>query len=221
MIRLCGFGVSNYYNKLKLLMLEKDIPFAERTIYPWERDEFIHHSPLGKIPYLETEHGGLSETQAILEYLEERYPDLPLLPADPFARAKCRELIQHLELNVEWVVRRLYKEAFFGGVVSDEIKQEVRESLIAGLTAVSRLSTFCPYAFASTFSAADCVAFLHLDFVRQATTTVYGEDLVALNLPAATTYMASIASRPHFKSVLADRAAALAAFQSLGVPYEG
>ena len=35
MITLCGFGVSNYYNKLKLILLEKDIPFQEKLVYPW------------------------------------------------------------------------------------------------------------------------------------------------------------------------------------------
>ena len=40
MVTLCGFGVSNYYNKLKLILLEKDIPFQEKTIYPWQRDLF-------------------------------------------------------------------------------------------------------------------------------------------------------------------------------------
>ena len=69
MITLCGFGVSNYYNKLKLVLLEKQVPFSERLVYPWERDSFIAQSPLGKIPFVETDEGGLSESQAILEYL--------------------------------------------------------------------------------------------------------------------------------------------------------
>jgi glutathione S-transferase len=43
-----------------------------------------------------------------------------MYPATVFARAKCRELIQHLELNSEWVARRLYKESIFGGSVSEE-----------------------------------------------------------------------------------------------------
>jgi glutathione S-transferase len=123
MITLCGFGVSNYYNKLKLVLLEKQVPFQERVVYPWQRASFSQASPLGKIPFIETEHGGLSESQAILEYLEDSYPATPLYPADFFERARCRELSQHLELNAEWVARRLYKEAFFGGTVSDETKR--------------------------------------------------------------------------------------------------
>ena len=138
MIVLCGFAVSNYYNKLKLVLLEKAIPFEERLVYPWQRARFVAASPLGKIPYLETEHGGLSESQAILEYLEDAYPQTPLYPAEAFARAKCRELIQHLEYNAEWVARRLYKECFFGGSVSQETKSEAQEKLAAGLAAITR-----------------------------------------------------------------------------------
>ncbi|MBU4435780.1 MAG: glutathione S-transferase, partial [Alphaproteobacteria bacterium] len=133
MIYLCGFGVSNYYNKLKFVLLEKRIEFEERLSYPWDREAFLSASPLGRIPYIETDQGCLSESQAALEYLEDAFPDIPLYPADAFARAKCRELIQHIELNSEWVARRLYKEAFFGGVVSEETKSEAYQKLALGL----------------------------------------------------------------------------------------
>ncbi len=85
MIVLCGFGVSNYYNKLKLILLEKEVPFRERLVYPWELDSFLQSSPLGKIPFVETERGGLSQSQVILEYLEGRFPEKPLYPTDGFA----------------------------------------------------------------------------------------------------------------------------------------
>ena len=165
MLTLCGFGVSNYYNKLKLVLLEKGVPFEERLVYPWQRDQLHDKSPMGKIPFVETAHGGLSESQVILEYFEERYPERPLYPSDVFQRAKCRELIQHLELNCEWVARRMYKESFFGGSVSNEIKHDARERLSIGLAAVARLSSFSPYIFGSTFTAADCIAYVH--FLRR------------------------------------------------------
>jgi glutathione S-transferase len=221
MIVLCGFAVSNYYNKLKLSMLEKGVPFTERLVYPWERANFLHASPLGRIPFIETEHGGLSETQAIVEYLEDEFSDRPLYPAAPFARAKCRELMQHLDLNVEWVVRRLYREAFFGGVVSDETKSEVRSKLAAGLKALSRLARFSPYICGADFTAADCAAIFHLAYVRQASLKIYGEDMLAAHLPAAAAYLADMARHPHVQTTMADRAAALAAFQALNSDYAG
>jgi glutathione S-transferase len=221
MFTLCGFGVSNYYNKLKLILLEKAIPFEERVVYPWQRDSFRSCSPMGKIPFIETEQGGLSESQAILEYLEERYPQTPLYPADLFQRAKCRELIQHLELNSEWVARRLYKESFFGGEVSEETKREANERLVIGLRAVAHLSSFSPYILGSSFSAADCVAYMHFFMIGQTTLKVYGADMLERFFPDLPEYIELMNARPHVRRVMADRESALATFVSLNVKYDG
>jgi glutathione S-transferase len=220
-ITLCGFGVSNYYNKLKLLLLEKDVPFSERLVYPWQRDAFLQSSPMGKIPFIETEYGGLSETQAIAEYLEERYPALPMYPAGLFERAKCRELLQHLELNCEWVARRLYKEAFFGGTVSSEIKEDARAKLICGLEAVGQLSKFSPYILGYRFTAADCAAYTHFTMITLATRKIYGEDFVARVLPQAADFLQAMTLRPHFQAMMKDRTHALATFTRLNVKYDG
>ena len=221
MISLCGFGVSNYYNKLKLVLLEKGIPYRERTVYPWQRDEFWQSSPIGKIPFLETEQGDLSESQVILEYLEERYPANPLYPTAVFERAKCRELIQHFELNCEWVARRLYAQSFFGGQVSEETKREARERLILGLQGIARLARFTPYAHGAKFTAADCAAYVHLTMIEHTTQTVYGENLVERYLPDYATYMQLMRSRPHVQQMEKERAEAMTVFLGLGVDYKG
>jgi glutathione S-transferase len=221
MITLCGFGVSNYYNKLKLVLLEKEIAFRERVVYPWERDSFRQSSPIGKIPFVETDHGSLSESQTILEYLEERYPEKPLYPKEIFARAKCRELIQHLELNLEWVARRLYKECFFGGAVSAETKREAHERLTIGLQGVAQLSHFSPYILGTAFTAADCVAYVHFVMIALATEKIYGKNMLPQFFPSIDAYMRLMDSRPHIKTVMADREAAMTVFVSLNVKYDG
>jgi glutathione S-transferase len=221
MITLCGFGVSNYYNKLKLILLEKEIPFRERVVYPWERDSFRQSSPLGKIPFIETEHGGLSESQTILEYLEEWYPEKPLYPKEIFARAKCRELIQHLELNSEWVARRLYKECFFGGAVSEETKREAHERLTIGLQGVAQLSHFSPYILGAAFTAADCVAYVHFVMIALATEKIYGENMLHRFFPNIDEYMRLMSSRQHIKTMMADRETSMTVFVSLNVKYDG
>jgi glutathione S-transferase len=221
MITLCGFAVSGYYNKLKLILLEKDVSFRERLVYPWERDSFAQSSPLGKIPFVETEYGALSESQVILEYLEERYPEKPMYPKDPFARAKCRELIQHLELNAEWVARRLYKESFFGGAVSQEDKREAKERLPMGLAAVAQFSCFSPYILGPSFTAADCAAYMHFLNIRITTQNIFGEDTLDRYFPGLTEYTHLMETRPHLRRVMAEREAALAAFLALDVKYDG
>lgn len=212
MIKLCGFGVSNYYNKIKLVLLEKGIAFSEEPVFPSQDEALLVRSPLGAIPFLETEQGFISESQVMLEYLEDRFPEKALYPEDSFERAKCRELIQHLELNVELVVRRLYKEAFFGGSVSDEIKEDIKEKAEAGLKCVNRLSKFSPYILGEHFSAADCVAWVHFFMISQATQKIYGEDYVAKFIPNVATYLQRVESRPMVQKTAADRAAAIADF---------
>src|SRR5688500_15502404 len=93
-IALHGSPISNYYNKVKLALLEKGVPFVEVPTGTGRRDdEMLSASPLGKIPFLKLEDGRtLCESQVILEWLEATHPQVPLLPADPFAAAKVREL---------------------------------------------------------------------------------------------------------------------------------
>lgn len=221
MLTLCGFAVSNYYNKLKLVLLEKGVPFEERLVYPWQSELFHGASPMGKIPFIDTEHGGLSESQVILEYLEELYPEHPLYPSDVFQRAKCRELIQHLELNCEWVARRMYKESFFGGSVSDETKHEARDRLAIGLNAVAQLSSFSPYILGSAFTAADCIAYVHFLMIRLTTEKIYGQSMLDKHFPQLPAYLQLLDSRPHIQRMLAERETALAAFVATNVKYEG
>jgi glutathione S-transferase len=207
MLKLYGFCISNYYNKNKLALLEKGIPFEEVNVKPSQEPEVLQHSPLGKVPYLLTDKGALSESHVIAEYLEDISPEVPLLPADPFARAKHRELIQYLELHIELVARRLYPEAFFGGKVSDDTKAEVRKQLQRNLERVAPMLAFAPYAAGDRFSAVDCAAWVHFPLVSRATKSVYGEDMLASALGAdkVKAYMALINERPHAQKVADDR----------------
>ncbi len=212
MITLYGIAISNYYNKVKFALLEKNIAFTEEALPPGQTDAVLKRSPLGKIPFIKTPDGYLSESQAILEYLEETFPEKLLYPGDAFERAKCRELIQHIELNVELIARRIYAEAVFGGKVSQETKDEVLTKLEAGLKGLTRLMILSPYAMGAYFTAADIVAWPHLQLVSYATQQIYDRDLVAEHIPGIQAYMQLIESRPHAQRVGQDRTAALQAF---------
>ena len=214
MLKLCGFAVSNYYNKVKLSLLEKGIPFAEETVFPSQDDSLLALSPMGKVPFLRTDAGVVSESQVITEYMEEAYPDPPLYPKEVFARAKTRELIEHLELDLELVARRLYGEAFFGGHASDETKAEVARLLRKGLKSLARILRFSPFAGSAVLTHADCAAWAHLPVISNCTKKIYGEDLVAEALPDAKEYLKMMAERPAVQKVWADYKAGLATYMS-------
>ena len=95
MLTLCGFSASNYYNKVKLALLEKGLPFTEELAWVGETDRSA--SPLGKVPYLRTPQGPLCESAVMADYIEAAHPEHPLIPADPYQAAKVRELIDERE----------------------------------------------------------------------------------------------------------------------------
>ena len=166
MLKLCGFHISNYHNKVRLALLEKGIAFEEDSgVRPSQKDEYLALSPMGKVPFLEIDGTRLCESEVILEYLEEAYPQKPLLPKDPLARAKVRELVTVLELHLELVVRRLYPGLYFGGTLSDGTRQSVEKDLTRGVRALQALARFEPFIAGRELTLADCAAAVHLPLV--------------------------------------------------------
>jgi glutathione S-transferase len=208
LITLCGFPLSNYYNKVKLALLEKGVAFQEEHVATGKKDETVLAcSPLGKIPFIRTERGSLCESQVIVEYLEARYPNPPLLPADPWAAAKVRELAIFIDLHLELVVRDLYPQAFFGGTVSDASQARVRKLLDKNIAGFKRLARLSPYVAGDTFTLADCSAYVSLPLVGLATKIVYGEDVLAGAGVDWKAYAKLIAPRASAQKVDADRKA--------------
>jgi glutathione S-transferase len=206
MIRLHGFAVSNYYNKVKIVLLEKGVPFEEVAVRPSQDETVVAVSPLGKIPFVEADGQVLVESQVISEWADEAYPQPPLMPKDPMDRARVRELATILEMHLELHARRLYREAFFGGTVTDEVKQEVERDLAKGVRALQAKARFAPYIAGGAFTLADCAALVHLPLVSMATKKIYGRDVLeAFDVKG---YLKLCGERPSVRRVNEDRKAA-------------
>ncbi len=214
MLKLCGVHISNYHNKVRIALLEKGVPFEEDAgCAPSQKDETLARSPLGKVPWIELADGRrLTESQSIVEYLEDAYPEKPLLPKDAFERAKVRELVTYIEWYAEMVARRLYGQAFFGkGPVSDKTREGVEQELNKGLRALKGLASFSPFIAGKALTLADCAAFVHLPLISLSTKIVYGRDFLETALPQAKGYLKMLGERPAFAKVNEDRKAASAA----------
>ena len=208
MIMLCGITLSNYYNKVKLALLEKGVPFTEERVTTGSKDEAVlAATPLGKVPFIRTEQGTLCESQAILDYIEAAYPNPPLMPADPWQAAKVRELITFIDLHLELVARELYPKAFFGGDISEANAARVRKLLEKHIAAFKRLAKFAPFVAGDTFTQADCAAWASLPVVALATKIVYGEDLLGAGGVDWKSYSKRVGERPSAQRVSADRKA--------------
>jgi glutathione S-transferase len=211
MLVLCGLPISNYYNKVKLALLEKGIAFEEDHLgaagVGAKSEEALRDSPLGKIPFIRTAEGPLCESQAIVEYLEAGWPEPPLLPREPYAAAKVRELITFVDLHLELVARELYPKAFFGGALGDDDAARVRKLLTRNIAAFKRLARFDPYVAGAQFTLADCAAWASLPVVAMASRAIYGEDLLAAGGLDLKAYLRLVGERPSARRVTADRKA--------------
>ena len=155
MLKLYGFAVSDYYNMVKAALLEKGFQFEEVVVRPGADATFLSKSPMGKIPCLEVDEGFITETNVILEFIEDVSADLPLLPADPFRRAKVRELMKSTELYLELVARQLFGAVFFGAPLAEETREAVGAQLDKGIAALNKLLHFKPYAAGADLTYAD------------------------------------------------------------------
>ena len=214
MLKLYGFSVSNYYNMVKLALLEKGLPFEEVPFYAGQTPEALAVSPRGKVPVLGVKQGFINETSVILEYLEQSQEGPALLPADPFARTQALALCREIELYIELPARACYAEAFFGMKVPEAIKEKSRAELLLGIGTLGRHGKFAPYVAGESFTLADLYFMYSLNLACGVGEKLFGLDLLA-QLPKAKTLLARLNEMPNAQKVEADRQAALPAFMAM------
>ena len=154
-IKLYGFPISNYYNMVKAILIEKGMDFEEVLVKPNQDSDYLSKSPMGKVPALETDHGFLTETGVMMDYLDSLGEGPSFYPENPYEKAKVQEIIRYLELYVELPARRLYGDVFFGKPASDALKAEVKPQLEKGFAALAKIAKYEPYIAGSQISYAD------------------------------------------------------------------
>jgi glutathione S-transferase len=213
LIKLYGFAVSNYYNMVKLALEEKGIAYQEVATMPSQESDYKAKSPMGKVPCIETESGFLSETGAILDYLEELKPTPHLYPNDRFARAKTREMMRIIELYVELPARRHFGHLFFGAPRNEAAFEEVKPVIEGGVNALKQIAQCTPYLCGAELTMADIYACQTFPYANMVTQKLYDLDIVAA-IPSLKGALDAVAARPTAKKVDADQQAGLAAFMA-------
>jgi glutathione S-transferase len=214
MLKLHGFSVSNYYNMVKLALLEKGIPFEAVDVHGGQREEFLRISPRGKVPVLQTEQGFINETSVILEYIEETQSGKALLPSNPQERAYVRSLMREIELYIELPARACYLEAFFGGKVDEAIKAKSKEDLTLGIASLKRHGTFAPYLAGEQLSLADLYFLYSLDLACVVMGKVFATDVLA-DFPQAKALFKLLSQSPNVQKVAADKDAEMEQFLAM------
>ncbi|MHC8290007.1 glutathione S-transferase family protein [Pseudomonas sp. XS1P51] len=214
MLKLYGFSVSNYYNMVKLALLEKGLPFEEVPFYAGQSPEALAISPRGKVPVLGVEQGFINETSVILEYIEQSQKGTPLLPSDPFERAQVLALAKEIELYIELPGRACYPAAFFGMPVAQAIQEKTKAELLLGFASLNRHGKFSPYVAGDSLSVADLYFLYSVPLACAAAQKLFDLDLLA-QMPAAKALLERLGQNPNVQRIAADREAAMPAFMAM------
>jgi len=134
MLVLYEFGLSPFAQKVKIALREKNIPFDRRNGLTGEHAAEVRRlSRRGEIPLLLGGTTVVTDSTIILDYLDEKWPDPPLLPDDPARRAESRSLEEWCDSEIEATLYNL-GEIMFSEDGPAEARQAVMEFGQAELT---------------------------------------------------------------------------------------
>lgn len=121
-------------------------------------DSYMAINPQGLVPALRLENGTvLSQSTAILEWLEEAYPELPLYPKDPIERAKARALTNSVACDIHPLNNLRVLKYLAGEMgITDEQKTSWYHHWIAqGFTSLENQLTATPYSMGDRITMVD------------------------------------------------------------------
>ena len=114
MIKLYDFKSSPNCQRVKVVLAEKNLPYeivpVDLTKKEQKNPDYLKMNPYGKVPVLTDDATVLYESLIINEYLEEKYPNPPLLPKDPAKKAKGRILIDYGMAHFDSAYQKLRME---------------------------------------------------------------------------------------------------------------
>lgn len=114
MLTIYAVPVSVYNAKLRILLRHKAVPFAE--LPPpggYGSPEYKALIPSGNLPAMIHDGFVLADSEAIAEYIEDAFPDVPMLPRDIQLRAKAREKSRMHDTRLEPAVRAIYPQVAY------------------------------------------------------------------------------------------------------------
>jgi glutathione S-transferase len=206
MAKLYHVPLSPFCRKVRLTLAEKKIECELVEERYWEQSpDFMRRNPAGKVPVLKIDGKTLSESSAICEWLEELYPDPPLLPRDPDTRYEVRRLVAwfddkfHSEVTSKLVYERVNKKVMKQGFPdSGNVKSGAR-AIKYHLDYMAWLLDRRRWLAGDVMTLADFAAAAHLSALD------YISDVDWNRSDVVKDWYAKIKSRPAFRGILADQ----------------
>jgi len=192
--------------KIRLQLATKSLDFEMKVEKIWDRrPEFLAFNPAGSVPVLVEPDGRVVATHnAIVEYIEEIYPDPPLIGTDPAARAEVRRLVAWFdekfgpEVTINLVDEKIMKRFLGMGEPNSSAIRAGHANIHQHLDYIGWLMERRKWLAGDHFSLADIAAAAHLSAVDYLGDVPWGDH------ESAKEWYMKVKSRPAFRPLLAD-----------------
>ena len=156
MYQLISATPSPYARKVRIALAEKGLPFELLTEVPWDSTTSTpRYNPLEKLPILLLGDGtSVYESSYILQYLELKHPQVPLVPKDIDGHLAARKLEVLCDGVCDAVVLSLFEKMRAGGGSPKWLARQ-RRKIVGGMAEMARLVGQRHWAVGETFSLGD------------------------------------------------------------------
>jgi glutathione S-transferase len=206
MAKLYHVPLSPFCRKVRLCLAEKRIEVELIEERYWEpQPDFLRRNPAGKVPVLRFEDRVMSESTPICEYIEERFPEPPLMPKSADARFEVRRLVAwfddkfHDEVTSKLLYERVNKKVMKQGFPDSGNVKAGAKAIKFHLDYMAWLLDRRRWLAGDSMSLADFAAAAHLSALD------YISDVDWNRSDVVKDWYAKIKSRPAFRSILADQ----------------
>ena len=166
-MKLYASPASSFARKIRVMLLEKNIPHDLEMVNLWEPNDLKKINPLGKVPALVLDDGRvLMNSPLIADYLDDRFPEPRFIPADPGFRFEARRWEAIADGTMDAVSASLYEARFH-----DETKrspawlERQRGKVDAGFSALETMLGNRAWCVGDALSLADLAIACHLGFI--------------------------------------------------------
>ena len=211
-MKLYSIPLSNFASKCRIAAYEKGLA-VELTEPPggMGSDEYKQINPLGKVPALDTGSQIIAESELINEYFEDRFPEKPLLPKDPEARAKVRSFTRLHDLYLDPPLRACFPK-LFGQDLEQSFIDEKMVEIQGRLDHLESQLSDAGWAAGPDFTLADA-ALTPTIFFMNTFLPAFGQKPAIEGRPKLAAWWGKIQDRESTKRVLGEQGAALEALQ--------